>query len=205
MSIIDSIKSTFAKPHVPPILRGHGGSSRGRRATLTGMDPFVRDQEWIALRKSNKTYEQIAKLYGVTGERIRQVLKRIAPELCHRDTLHLYHQRHPPRACATCKLPLLQSSGRLSARVIKEHAACRNKRMNMAAAVILEPMVDRVIAMRRSGAVWRATISVWGNKNPEGAAWRFVGALERLKRAGITKDTIGCFPGRSWRQRRRSA
>lgn len=45
-----------------------------------------RDLEIIALRETGLTYKEIASNFGITGERVRQLLKNQCPELCGRQS-----------------------------------------------------------------------------------------------------------------------
>lgn len=118
-----------------------------------------RDAALIEMRARGETYESVGQAFGLTRERVRQVLAQHAPHLCYRQN------RQVTLECQVCGEEFVVCQSR-----VKERKCCSRK----CAGVNLRgthpktlAVVEESLRMRADGHVWWQIAAKTGSANPQ--------------------------------------
>lgn len=145
----------------------------------------------IAMREAGQTNDEIGAVFGVTGERVRQLLAKCRRDLIGRRSSRVFraspHYTPPARpACEACGQPVHSYGTRY----------CSNR---CASAVIRESNMARYRAAyeaRLNGATWTEVASVLGRRASVNAAGGAQIAVERW----ATRNGLPIAPLKGWRK-----
>ena len=140
-----------------------------------------RTKEIVELRVSGLSYQQIANKFGVTRERVRQILKRVRPDLC-------YRQRGVTTKCKMCgtEFQRIPSQGQVCC-----SADCAYQLKGEQSIKANWPQTERAIGLRLEGKGWKEIAAELGVSKAT--------AYRRIGRAGqfglVDQETMNkCFP-----------
>lgn len=156
--------------------------------------PDERTEAMAKLRKGGQTYEQIAQVYGVTREFVRQQLVRYQSLTGETGLVGLQKKKkEPTRFCPNCSAPVTKPG---STHCSKECYMAAVEERN-------RPIFEKIVTLRKQGATWvQCARAIGWDGSGRGTSLQGWFANSRYARSLSPEDEAIVFPTRAGKQNR---